>query len=178
MKKILLIIALTLCIFQMVALATAIDIGVEAISRSDGITETIINKGNPANATGTITSVEIYAYYLSMDNVEVATFYEVSENHFTTRDSEVIGAVTTGAKRTFVVSLDVVAGDYIGLYVPSGYLAWDASGGDGIWVVGGDNIPCTNTAFGFNAGNIVSVYGTGVTEEEEEDNAIFFGFNF
>ncbi|GAJ03290.1 unnamed protein product, partial [marine sediment metagenome] len=76
MKKILLIIALTFCIFQLVVLAADIDIGMPAIDRPAGSTaeDTWVNIGNPANATGTITSIEIHVAIV-LRNCEVATFY-------------------------------------------------------------------------------------------------------
>ncbi|GAJ03758.1 unnamed protein product, partial [marine sediment metagenome] len=98
-----------------------IDIGSEAVEGNNGVgnNKTIISKINPANATGTITKIEIYPRN-KMSNVKVATFTEVSPGVFTTRDYEVIGTVTAGAKRTFVVNIDVVEGDFIGFYSSSG----------------------------------------------------------
>ena len=183
MKKILLIIVLTLCIFQMVVLATAIDIGSAAIvrTRKGPTTSTYIFKTNPANETGKITSIEIYAY-TTMSNVEVATFFNVSGNNFTTRDTHSIGTVTAGAKRTFVVNMDVHKGDYLGFHMTAGAFYHDTTGGLGYWFYSGtDKIPCTNETFTLGSGTtyIHSVYGTGATAEVgAEENAIFFGMAF
>ncbi|GAI90423.1 unnamed protein product, partial [marine sediment metagenome] len=64
MKKILLIIAIVFCIFQLVVLATDIYIGMPAINRSGTTTsgETYINAGAVANASGKITKVEIWSW--------------------------------------------------------------------------------------------------------------------
>ena len=178
MKKILLIIAITFCIFQMVVLATSIDIGSPATTR--GSTEsggkTMVVKDNPANASGTITSVEIYAGS-SLGSCEVATFYVVSGNNLSTRDTHTIGSVTGGSKQTFEVDLDVEEGDYIGMYYAFGTLYRDTSGYVGRWHSSGDKIPCADLTFSYYANWTISLYGTGATTAEE-DNAIFFGNNF
>ena len=163
MKKILLIIAITFCIFQMVVLADPIDIGSPAIGRASSIgTYTIIAKENPANASGKITQVEIWADE-TLGNCEVATFEEVSPNYFTTRDSHFIGGVTAGAKRTFSgLDIDVEIGDYIGLYFSSGRIEKTDSGA-GVWKSTGDAIPCTNRQFSLAANDTISLYGIGET---------------
>jgi len=56
---------------------------------------TRISKVNPANASGKITSVEIYAR-TSMTGCEVAIFHQVSSNVFTVRDSAALGNVYIG----------------------------------------------------------------------------------
>ncbi len=170
MRKILLIIVITFCIFQMVVLATAIDIGCAAITRTQTGNKdtTFVNKGNPANDSGTITSIEIYAYTgQSLVDCEVATFYRPDPigfpNKLSTRDTEFIGAVAAGAKSTFAVSLDVQAGDYIGCKFTGGYIWTDETGEDGLWRAVADYIPCTNESFPFLSGGCVSLYGTGET---------------
>ena len=181
MKKILIIIALTFLIFQMVVLATAIDIGSPAIDRSTNRVGgyTYVNQTNPANETGTITSIEIWATLVSMVDCEVATFYVVSGNNLSTRDTEYIGAVAAGSKQTFEVNLDVQEGDYIGYYESTGRIEADGTGYAGMWYKGGDQIPCTDTLFNVYSGDTCSLYGIGTTEAPpEEENAIFFGTNF
>lgn len=180
MKKLLLIIALTLLIFQMVVLAIAIDIGSPAIDRSSAVSygTTNVTKCNPANESGIITSIEIYAVSgYSMVNCEIATFFVVSGNYLSTRDTEYIGDVPAG-KQTFEVNLTVEAGDYIGLYWTFGRVERGGGFGDPYWYENGDQIPCTNHLFNYVSNLYTySIYGTGTTEEEEA-NAIFFGTNF
>lgn len=180
MKKILLTIGITLLIFQMVVLAVDIDIGAAAINRSfsGGGDITLVNKTNPANDSGIIDTIEMWIN-TQIVNCEVATFYVVSGNNLSTRDTHAIGTVTAGSKQTFTgLNISVQAGDYIGIRFSSGYIEKDNSGGDGLWSVEGDKIPCTNVSFSLGEGNIISLYGTGTTEAaEEEGNAIFFGTN-
>jgi len=184
MKKILLMIAIIFCIFQMIVLATAIDIGNEAIDRPDKMPfgYTRIDANNSANASGTITSVEIYVATNTYTNdVEIAIFYRPDPDNFplnfSTRDSVNLGPLGTGYDQ-FNVNLSVEAEDYIGAYWGSsyGYIDYTKSGA-GNWDKSGDQIPCTNATFALGANRTLSIKGTGATEEEEA-NAIFFGINF
>lgn len=146
--------------------ATEIDIGDAAIERTGGAggPRTVINMGNPANDTGAITSVEIWARY-SLSNCKVATFIRVSGSIFSTRDWEYIGNVASGSKRTFsALDMDVGTGDYIGIYYPEEYgVEWDGSGGSSIYFASYNHIPCTEDDFIFASGGMISVYGTGET---------------
>ena len=154
----------------------AIDIGSAAIDRAGtaAAAYTLIAVENPANLSGKITSIEIWAA-TDLVNCEVATFYVVSGTNFSTRSTQSIGAVTAGSKQTFAVDLDVQAGDYIGIYYTAGTIERD-SAGSGYWTVALDAIPCTNQAFTLTADRTMSLYGTGATVEA--GNAIFFGTNF
>jgi len=163
MKKILLVIVIVFCLFQMVVLAIDIDIGSAAIDRGEALAAnyTFIDKNNPANASGIITSVEIWAND-ALSNCEVATFYVVSGNKLSTRDYETIGTVAAGSKQTFPVDLDVEEGDYIGITYSAGSLDED-SFGVGRWYLSGDNIPCSDHFFSEASVRTISLYGTGVT---------------
>lgn len=142
--------------------AVDIDIGMPATDRGSSLTglRTAINKGNPANAAGTITTVEVFAY-TDMTLAEVATFFVVSGNKLSTRDTEAIGTVTAGATRTFEVNLDVQVGDYIGIKWQSGAIERDVSGGEGVWYTASDQIPCTNYEFSLGVTWVASLYGYG-----------------
>jgi len=163
MKKILLIIFTIILILSVNVLAVVIDIGMPAINRANSFIgpRTAINKGNPANETGTITSVEIWAT-TDLTDCEVATFFVVSGNNLSTRDHEAIGTVTAGSKQTFPVDLDVQAGDYLGIYYSGGEIERDA-GGDSVWIDSADRIPCVDYTFTLPPEGIISLYGTGAT---------------
>jgi len=163
MKKILLIIAIVFCIFQIVVIATEFNVGTPAIDRESYLTgRTAVNKNNPASYSGRITCVHIYAN-TDLTDCEVATFYVVSGDNLSTRDTEYIGAVTAGSKQTFPVNLTVQTGDYIGIWFTGGNLdrTYDAPGS---WYKAGDFIPCTDVLFSKGDKGIVSLYGTGTTE--------------
>jgi len=179
MKKILLIIALTFLIFQMVVLATAIDMGSPAVDGDSYTTgaKTVIERTNPANESGTITSVEVWVN-TAMTQVQVATFEEISTDRFSTRDTKTdIGNLGTGYHQ-LDVSLEVQAGDYIGMYFATGAIEMTVAGTIEPWYKTSDQIPCTDVYFNSFSARKISLYATGATEEEEEDNAIFFGTNF
>jgi len=182
MKKILLTIFIIIFILSVNVLAVDIDIGYPAIDRESSLTgvRTAIMTGNPANATGTITTVEVWAA-IDMTLAEVATFYRPNPgsypNKLTTRDWEPIGTVTAGSKQTFTVSLDVQVGDYIGIKWQGGSIKRYITGGDGFWHDSSDQIPCTNHEFSFGVNWIASLYGYSAAEEEEI-NVLFFGTNF
>jgi len=161
MEEILLIVAIVL-IFQTVVLAVDIDIGMPAIDRAASVLSgyTEVDKNNPANISGTVNKVEIFAVTDNdMANVEVGIFYIVSGDNLTTRDSEFIGTVVGGSVQTFDVDLTVEAGDYIGLYWTGGRLEYDTSEPVGDWRKSGDNIPCTNAAFTLYVDRCISIHG-------------------
>ncbi|MBA7498283.1 hypothetical protein ES704_01018 [subsurface metagenome] len=164
MKKISLLIITIILIFSVNVLAVDIDIGNPAI---DGIGYlnpdfTFIDLNNPANASGEIKSVELYAKE-TLSNCEVAIFYLVSGTNYSTRDHQAIGTVIQGAKRTFAVNLDVQAGDYIGVTFTAGTLRAGAETGSiKMITTPGDRIPCTNYNFVGDSERLISLYGTGI----------------
>ncbi len=154
----------------------AIDIGTAATDRSAGhsISTNPIVEENPANAAGTITSVEIWVGGASISNVEVATFEEVATDTFTTRDSETLGTVTGGSKQTFSgLDMDVQTGDYIGTHGDSGDLEADWSGSYGMWYdpSSGDYIPCANQALTHYSPVTLSLYGEGEMPPTEKSSS-------
>jgi len=148
----------------------AIDVGSGASSRANSFApgNTIIDANNPADGTGTLTSLEVYCWSgYDLTNTDMATFYIVSGSNFTTRGNVAIGTVTGGSKQVFDISatpIDVTETDYLGIYYSGGYLYAATSGGAGGWYEGGDRIPCTNYTFtGTIGGYFISIYGTGAT---------------
>jgi len=167
MKKMLLIIFTIVLILSINVLAVDIDIGSAAENRATNSDPgTYVGKDNPANLSGKITSIEIWFDSASGNatGVEVATFFIVSGDNLSTRDTQTIGSVTAGSKQTFTVDLNVVAGDYIGIHYVGGEIE-RTNLGVGYWyVLTTDLIPCTNQAFTFLAARTISLYGTGTTE--------------
>jgi len=170
MKKYLLIIALTLCIFQMIVLAIDIDIGSGAIDRADyDQFYTNVDCGNPANADGTIDTIEIWAHS-NLTGCEIGIFYVVSGNTLSTRSNVTIGNVTSGSKQTFTqdfegnpISLEVHEGDYLGIYQASGAISYSEEGLTSAWYKSGDQIPANNVTFSITTTCDFSIYGTGTT---------------
>jgi len=81
-------------------------------------------------------------------------FFNGSGSTYSNRDCETIGSVTAGAERTYTVSLDAKAGDFIGIYYVSGDIELSTSGGVGVyrsgylndWCDGGDHTGWTAAA--------------------------------
>lgn len=150
----------------------AIDVGADAIFRDTRklAGNTIIDKNNPANASGKIKTVEIWLRADGYDGI-VGTFYTTNGDTLKCRDSVAIGDVDCGSKQTISgLSISIEAGDYIGVYFPSfGQIEQDKSGYAGIWVKLGKYIdPDDEADFSFLADDAISLYGTG--EEAAGDN--------
>ncbi|MBA7586770.1 hypothetical protein ES708_28775 [subsurface metagenome] len=149
-----------------------IDIGAEAKDRGGVWSKnyTLIGKDNPANASGTITSIEIWAAS-SMTICRVGTFYTTNGNTLKCRDSAIIGEVADNAKRTFTedskgspLAITVESGDYIGMIYETGSIERDLEGYAGLWSKLGAYIdPGDEAAYGFVEGDAISLYGTGET---------------
>jgi hypothetical protein len=123
---------------------------------------TTIDKDNPVNLNGKITEIQIWAN-TNLADVEVGIFTNEGVNVFSTRSWVALGAVVSGSLQSFPVSLDVVAGDYIGIYGTGGDIE---KGNEGVEYhrKAGDQIPCTSVDFGAAvAPRAISLYGTGLT---------------
>jgi len=162
MKKILLILFTIILILSVNVLAIDIDVGSPAIDRSGqtSIANTHADKANPANYSGNITKIYIYAVN-ALTGFKVASFFVVSGNYLSTRDSYTIGDVPAGASE-HTVDFEIQAGDYLGWYGITGRIDTE-TGGVGMWRLPGDLIPCTNELFTYFSGYQLSVYGTGTT---------------
>jgi hypothetical protein len=141
----------------------AIDIGDEPTDRAsnDPPGYTMVPKGNPANDTGTIDTVELWVN--QPGTFEVATFYVVAGTNLTTRASASLGALGGSYNIITGLSLAVQTGDYLGYHSADGSLDRGATGGLGTLYKAGDYIPCTNAAFTDTADYVTSLKGTGST---------------
>jgi hypothetical protein len=130
----------------------SIDVGPGAISRPTiNSANFIMSLSNPANATGTLDTFQLYingTYY----NAVVGTVYGSSS--FTSRDYEAVGTISGAPWTQTGLSIDVNSGDYIGSYGEVGDLYQDTGVGDGGYVKNvGVNFPFTNES------TLVSVFG-------------------
>jgi len=143
----------------------AIDIGSNAIDRAEvdaSTHDTVINKDNPANANGFITSVEIWAH-ADLTNCKVGIFYLTDTNKLKCRSATTIGSVIAGAKRIFSgLSLEVRVGDYLGIFWDYGSMERDTSGYLGNYSYPGDMcFVGSENSYDFEAGPTLSLYGSG-----------------
>jgi len=146
----------------------AVDIGDGAIN-GNGFGDpgdTWINKGNPANAAGVITTVKIWAY-INMTGCKVGIFYLTGTNKFKCRSAATIGSVTAGGERTFSgLSLAVEAGDYIGASASTGRIEASYDSYDGTWEKSGDYcVVDAEGTFTFWTGWKYSLYGEGASAD-------------
>ena len=124
---------------------------------------TIICKGNPANATGTIDHIEIYDDEGSSTH-NVASFENVAGDNFTAR-GRATNLVTGGAGLSefdapgdFTV-FAITTGDYIGIF---GDDIDRSSNSDLVWYKTADQTECVNTEFTPNYARLYALYATGV----------------
>lgn len=146
----------------------SIDIGAGATdrgSRNLAPVFTTIDLNNPANATGSIDTFEIWFEVTAGDatNAVMGALFG-SGGTWESRDSETLGAVTAGSKQTFSgLDCDVETNDNIGLYYEStARIESDVSGGAGVWYKSGNQFgQGEQSGYTEIAGDIFSLYGTG-----------------
>ena len=148
----------------------AIDVGPFAIDRASEVDggATYISRANAANATGLIFFITIYATN-TMSDIEVAAF-AMSGNDATTRGLTTLanasaGETTYRAADGDFIPFEIRTGDYIGIFFNSAGNAFefDDSGGSGVWVKSGDQIPCVGETFNISGWEAyeISLYGAG-----------------
>jgi hypothetical protein len=143
----------------------AIDIGPEASNRAtfnSTTSRTFIMLDNPANASGTIDTIQIYVVSgYTASGVKVGTFYG-SGTTYTCRDYVTIGDIASGGLKTFSdLSISVESGDYIGYIATSGRIEFDETGFAGMYQYKGDAFGGGETVYSLLEGCAVSIYGTG-----------------
>ena len=150
----------------------SIDVGASAIDRDAyyGKGQTYIGTANPANATGTLDTIEIWAH-LNLTLCEAITAFWISnvsgsEDIYETRDEHAIGSVTAGSAQEFsgIANFDVETDDCIGMYFTVGYIQVDPYGdGAGRWYYeAGDQTAAENQAtYWWSGARDGSIYGTG-----------------
>ena len=137
---------------------------------------------NAASGTGNLDTIEIYMALAATNDVYIATFEEVSSNHFTARDVVNVGTLAIGYhelttdKSSDPISLSVETGDYIGIFSLSGSVELDVSGGGFYYFLAKDSnqTSCTNTEFIFTDNRQMSLYASGGAGEEVTVGHIFF----
>ncbi len=140
-----------------------IDVGALATLRSAvaPLNYTQLDNTNPANASGTIDTVQIYAEAPMVD-VSEGLFYLDSGTTYVCRDSDrTIGNVIGSPAEFTGLSIDVVTDDLIGVYWVSGsFLERDNTGGTSFHSLGEHIDPSDSSSYTANT-RIYSLYGTG-----------------
>jgi hypothetical protein len=97
---------------------------------------TIVDGCNPSNMTGIIKTVALYKQWGGSGAWTVGTYTLIGTNVLQCRDSEDILVSSSQILQTFSVELDVVIGDYIGLYTGTAGIdgrLWSSSGTGKYW---------------------------------------------
>jgi len=146
----------------------AIVVGSGATDRNTAWSEayTIIDKGNPANDTGILTSFEVWANQ-AITGFKMGTF-SGSGTSYDDRDYETIGSVSAGSKQTFSgLHCDVVSGDFIGCYYAAGKVEAQSSQPSGsAYYVGGDKFGTGSNTYSPDT-NVISLHATGTSPYDE-----------
>jgi len=127
---------------------------------------TIINGNLPAQCSGTIDEVRIYAH-TQMTSVVIAIFYKIgATSKFTTGDYVVVGTVPAGENVFLNCDLDVEVGGYIGMKANSGSIEKDTSvsGSLSVYVSHYRSIPCRDYEFDHWWGCDISIGGLVITD--------------
>lgn len=152
-----------------------IDVGSAATDRSGTRTlrsttaySTRIDYNNAANGTGTMDTVKAWFNRADAGNsVKTGTFTDNGSGNFTCHDAESIGTVTAGSEQTYTgLSIDISNGEFIGADGRAEFftaLDADGDGGSGIYSATGQFCDALDSAaYTLGAGDILSLYGTGV----------------
>jgi len=151
-----------------------IDVGPGAASSGSGAAQnyTWIDVTNPANASGTIDTVQIYPK-ASMSGTKVGLVYLTSGTTYKCRDSGVIGDVTAGAPdpdEFTGLSIDVATDDLIACYYAGGQISRFFSGGSGLYYLIGDRLdPNDEFEYALASGDKNGIYGTGTESGGDPD---------
>ena len=145
----------------------SIDIGDTAIDRTSYIAAgaTYFSLSNSANATGALTTFEVWAdVNQDYNGVVAGTAYLVSGTTYHVRDAVTLGNVPAGTKVTFTgLSCSVVTGDVLAHYAVSGYLDRDNTGAGVRRIIGSHVTPgYEGDASVIFSGYAISIYGTGI----------------
>jgi hypothetical protein len=132
--------------------------GADGFSSSDGglnQNHSWVYKTNPANATGTLDTVEVYIIdHTDATGFKCGTFTGAGTSK-TVHSYASIGNVTHGSKQTFTgLAIAVTSGEYLGTITTAGKVANKATGADGLYVM-----PSTDT-FGGGAYTYTSYSST------------------
>ena len=150
---------------------TAIDIGSGASNRSSSVTYgyTRLDRGNPANADGVLTSFSMY-FDTNPSGVKMGTFYGTYPN-YTNRDYESFSGISGGVVKTFTGrNCTVNSGDLLGNYYSGGELSYDNSSGPGIYRWTGDAFGAGSKSYISFDSVTLSTYAEGGTAPDPPTN--------
>jgi hypothetical protein len=146
---------------------TGIDIGPAAVDGGNnyGNNYSRLLLTNPANATGTITTIEVWAVTGNdITNMKIGTFYNTGTNKYKCRAVITIASVTAGSKQTFTgLSLAVSSGDVLGFILQAGQIERTDGTSAGVQYIFGDTLSVNNeSTYQPSTDETASLYGSAV----------------
>jgi len=147
-----------------------IDVGADPINRAFYFPDdyTMIDGYNPANASGVIDTIAVYTAYVLSNGVWVGSFEFISGTDLKCRDSEEQGNLSGTPDITTGLSIDIVAGDYIGMWYGYSYSGVDRDynlSGQSFWFhannTNSDIQASVQVTYDFSEADQISLYGTG-----------------
>lgn len=155
-----------------IILPQSIDMGNDPIDRPNYGSNVyiVIVSENPANASGTIDSFEVWCHNSATNDPQVATCYETDTDEFSSRDYEDTGNWTSGYNIFTGLDIDVETGDYLGHNGDENGTVDRTNGSGSVWYVSnsGLDFPISEQAMDGTYGAIYSTYATG-TESATPD---------
>jgi len=159
-----------------------IDVGASAVNRDSGVGAgyTFIDEYNPVNLSGTIDEIQIYMHLVGAGgNVTIGFFYDgggtPGTDNFTCRSIVALTGLSLGLNIE-AVSVAVVAGDFIGIYIPDGdSIDMAASGGIRRWTsttTGNKCVAALTSEFSSIEQRILSLNGSGYTGSKYPSDTI------
>jgi len=126
---------------------------------------TYITQLNPSNDAGVIDYICIWAAGV-VTGVEVASFYNVGGNDYTTRGNVSLANLAVGLNEFSApgdfAAFNIATGDFIGLYWTDGNVDADSLVSSHLKLAG-DNIPCTAATFAAGSRWNPKIYATGIS---------------
>jgi len=110
--------------------AAVIEVGPAATNRASVTVagNTVLDLANPATGSGVITNIDIYVAS-QITSAKVGLYYLVSGTTYRCRSSYTTGVLAAGLNQLTGLSLEVQAGDFIGIYHATGTVDRADSGG-------------------------------------------------
>lgn len=141
-------------------------IGQDSGDRSGNLTGyyTYIDTEHPADGSGVLTDIH-FRINTNGITVKLGTFKYMGNGVYQCRDSVTLGARSSGLNTETGLSLQVMAGDYLGIDLPEGYMDYSNSeAGSYAWINARACVPGEFFArAGQNTNQVITLGGSGVT---------------
>jgi hypothetical protein len=152
-----------------------IDIGTQGVDPGYhplSLAQTFIAGGNPVLKSGNIDTL-VVSSWADLTGVKLIAFEKVGTNDFTAKRYQSIGTITAGTEVEVEVDLDVLEGEYLGIWGTGGSFKTQETGGVGLWSHVGDQSEGEDVTFSLTSGYEIYLYGTGTGDPATLDYVKF-----